>query len=342
MGKQVQTLVVAALAAAVAMPAAAEGPQTGAPLPCSLTPLQIRPGDCAWGAPLQLGLQWALPKVCRVALPASAGKPAQVMLRHGVELVGTGRNLYLPATTWTQGVDAPLPAPGEWLPGEPPLLVLPEGLAVVDARSNRAEWVLQADGALAAVARDGDVIALADRIPAAGKQPALVEFSAVDIGKGVDFGAVVTKDSPVLELGLVRTGQALTMQAVLETLKGRALATMALLDAAGKPTAKDGELPLQASAAPAKVEAKPAVDASVCPQFGSRKLVLPGAPVLVVRSTGIAAERRWSEPTLLPQQTPANCAALAAGAAPQTRFVWMWDASAKSALAAELTCRQAQ
>lgn len=332
------TLPVLALLA-VALPALAQ--DGGAPLPCQLTPLAIKPGDCAWGAPLQSGPQWLLPKVCRVALPASGGKPAQVMIRHGVEVVGTGRNLYLPATPWTQAADAPLPAPGEWLAGEPPLLVLPEGLAVFDLRSNRAEWVLEADGALAAVARDGDVIALADRIAAAGKQPALVEFSAVDIGKGLDFGAVVTKDSPVLDLAVVRTDRALSMHATLETPKGRALAQIALTDATGKQTAKDGQLPLQASAAPAKAESpRHTVSDNICPQFGPRRLVLPASPALVVRSAGVSADRRWSEPTTLPNQTPVHCAALLLGSTPQTRFVWMWGGESKAPLAAELTCRQ--
>lgn len=309
----------------------------GAPLPCKLTPLTIRPGDCTWGAPLQVGVQWLLPKVCRVETPAQGDKPAQFVLRHGIDVVGTNRSIYLPATPWAAGREGALPAPGEWLAGEPPLLVLPAGLAAFDVRGNKAEWVLEADGALVAVARNGDVIGLADRIPAHDKQPAFVEFSAVDVGKGVDFGAVATKDANVTSLSIEQAGQSTKMVALLESPKGSAQATIALTADNGLPAAKDGKLPVQLSAPPAASAAAALTDS--CPQFPQRNLIRPALPAVQASAAGVQVQRSWAVPTSLPAQTPQHCAALAVGASPSARFVWMWDAAKKTPLAAELTCR---
>jgi hypothetical protein len=313
----------------------------GAPVPCKLTATSLKPGDCVWGAPLQVMDQWLVPRTCRVSLPAEAGKPAKVMLRQGIEVAGTGRTIYLPAT------DAPasgLPAPGQWLAGEPPLLVFPSGLAAIDVRRGQGEWVLQADGQLAAVARSGDVIALADRIAAVGKQPAVVEFSAVDIGKGIDFGAAVTKDAPVVGLEVSTTNDGLKLLATLQTPKGLALATMALADASGKPQNKDGQLPLSVGPAPppsAPATSQPA--GTTCPTLDAAKLrlILPATVPIQVADKQLVVAGTIRGPSPAGTQAPINCGAVIVGATAGDSFVWIVDPQSQAILPRLQQCKSA-
>ncbi len=122
-----------------------------APVPAS-APMAALPG-CVHGAPVRQGDLILVPRVCHLVVSGASVDRRSVDVRHGDTGARVGAVSLPPA---------PLPpeqfVPGAVLPGDPPLLVYPTGIAAIDPRANRAEVSFDAEGKLVGVARLGDLL----------------------------------------------------------------------------------------------------------------------------------------------------------------------------------------
>ena len=206
---------------------------------------------------------------CRFAEPVAAlsgGAPAntqlvakvclhksgdQRLIRHSVELraAQTGARLQqasLPATPTT--TDA-LPAPALVLPGSPPLLVLPHGIAAADLRLGSAELVFEAQGKLLGAARDGDLLALVEALALGdrGGAPQL-EWTVLDLEAGQVIGQAVLAGAAVDSVVLRRDKSGVYTELRLMGPKKSLIVRAAILGSDGKSVVRNGQLTLQINA----------------------------------------------------------------------------------------------
>jgi hypothetical protein len=176
----------------------------------------------------------------------------QRLIRHSVELraAQTGARLQqasLPATPTT--TDA-LPAPALVLPGSPPLLVLPHGIAAADLRLGSAELVFEAQGKLLGAARDGDLLTLVEEAPAGddrGGAPQL-EWTVLDLEAGQVIGQAVLAGAAVDSVVLRRDKSGVYTELRLRGPKKSLILRAGILGPDGKSLVKNGQLAVQVSA----------------------------------------------------------------------------------------------
>lgn len=179
----------------------------------------------------------------------------QRLIRHSVELRSTqsGARLQqasLPATPTT--TDA-LPAPALVLPGSPPLMVLPHGIAAADLRLGSAELVFEAQGQLLGAARDGDLLALVEALPLGDRGgPPQLEWTVLDLEAGQVIGQAVLAGAAVDSVVLRRDKSGVYTQLRLRSPKKSLVVRADILGPDGKSLVKNGQLAVQISA-PAEV-----------------------------------------------------------------------------------------
>lgn len=175
----------------------------------------------------------------------------QRLIRHSVELRSTqsGARLQqasLPATPTT--TDA-LPAPALVLPGSPPLLVLPHGIAAADLRLGSAELVFEAQGQLLGAARDGDLLALVEALPLGDRGgPPQLEWTVLDLEAGQVIGQAVVAGAAVENLALRREKSGVYTELCLRGPKKSLVVRADILGPDGKSLVKNGQLAVQISA----------------------------------------------------------------------------------------------
>lgn len=293
--------------------------------------------SCRYGPPVIAGENVLIPKVCIHA--SAAGK----VLRHSVE----ARNLAsgarqnqaaLPAQPTT--TDA-LPPPGTVLPGAQTLLVIPHGIAACDFQRGSAELVYESEGGLAGAARNGDILALVESLPAEGKgKPARLEWTVLDLDAGGVLGQVLLAGSSIQGLALQRSGAALT--AVLwQAAGGRHQEVRAgVYSENGQLLAKDGDLPLRILAvADPEHSASPWPAAGFCPAAVGDRGALAGRPALAIG--GSAGQPQGAGATADPRRVsrlqwtgPQQCLGAAVQAGSMRGVAWLKTASGGAELRA--------
>jgi len=267
----------------VAMPSGAHAEAT-APLPAPVTcvfaataALTLTPG-CDYGVPVRSGAHLIVPRVCRLAVE---GKHYD---RHGVDVRdgATGARIgqaALPPVLVAPG--RPMPRVGALLGGAYPLLVHHTGIAVIDAKAGRAEAVFEAPAGLVAVARRGEILAVAEVVPAEKGAPAGLEWTVLDFGAGELLGQLQLEGTALTGLGL-RGGAGTPLEAVLEReQQGRPIEWVAeIRNSSGTLVPKDGKLMAKSRPAPARAAAEAAT--AGCPVAPIASSVLLASPVLIV------------------------------------------------------------
>jgi hypothetical protein len=154
------------------------------PSPVTSVVLSPLPG-CVYGLPVAHGELWLVPRACRLQLDGRWLDRQTVEVRRGSTRVTQASLPPMPASADpAQG----LPPPGEVLPGSTPLWVLPHGIAAVDTRQGRAEWMFEAPGSLLAVARHGDLLALAESATPDNANTSRLQLTVLDLEAGDVIG----------------------------------------------------------------------------------------------------------------------------------------------------------
>ncbi len=274
---------------------------------------------CDYGAPVRSGTSLLVPKVCRIAM---GGKNVD---RHTVEVRNsTGAKLgqaSLPPTP----ADTNWPQPGFVLAGTPPLLVVPAGIAGLELRTGTAEFVYEPQGTLIAVTRQGDLLALAERVQApiqpgqnkavlAKNQPnqGAVEWTVLDLDAGTIVGQQHLAGPELEGLGWQQTAQGQVEAVLVRTAQGKRLEIAAVVvDAAGKVIiSKDGTLDAKvrpAGSAGTAVSSGP----DQCVALTTGQGAVLGSPGVVL-SQEPSRNRMAQGQKLLPWQGPLRCEAVMA------------------------------
>ncbi len=208
-----------------------------APAP-GTSPMSALPG-CIHGAPVRQGDLILVPRVCQVTVNGAPVARRTVDVRNGDTGARVGQVSLPPGT---------LPAdqftPGAVLPGEPPLLVYPTGIAAIDPRANRAEVSFEAQGKLVGVARSGDLLLVVEA-QAADKQfgNGSLQLTVIDQEAGDVVGDLQLAGTALDALTLrPTTGQGVEL-ALMRQEKGKPAELVApLRDASGKSVVKNGAL----------------------------------------------------------------------------------------------------
>lgn len=207
--------------------------------------------NCRLGEPLAAGNIGAPANTQLLAKVCLHKSGDQRLIRHSVELRSTqsGARLQqasLPATPTT--TDA-LPAPALVLPGSPPLLVLPHGIAAADLRLGSAELVFEAQGQLLGAARDGDLLALVEALPLGDRGgPPQLEWTVLDLEAGQVIGQAVVAGAAVENLALRREKSGVYTELRLRGPKKSLVVRADVLGPDGKSLVKNGQLAVQISA----------------------------------------------------------------------------------------------
>ena len=210
---------------------------------------------CSYGLAVVVDDLVLIPKSCRHEL---AGKPVD---RQAVEVraLATGARIgqaSLPAgpARGTQPPDA-----GQLLPGDPPLLVLPQGIAALDARKGAADLVFEPQGRLLGAARLGGLLALAEALPPGKDGKAAIEWTVIDLDAGGVVGQALIAGTAVRDLALLRDATGVRAAIGLGQDATAVELQAQLFDAGGKSALKDGQLvPRKVGAAKAAPTALPA------------------------------------------------------------------------------------
>lgn len=207
--------------------------------------------NCRFGEPVAAvhsGTPANTQLVSKVCLHRSG---TQRLIRHSMEVRSpqTGARLQqasLPATPTT--TDA-LPAPALVLPGSPPLLVLPHGIAAADLRLGSAELVFEAQGQLLGAARDGDLLALVEALATGdrGGAPQL-EWTVLDLEAGQVVGQALLAAAPVESVALRRDKVSVYTELRLRGPRKSLIVRAAILGPDGKSLVRNGQLEVQSGA----------------------------------------------------------------------------------------------
>jgi len=257
--------------------------------------------SCHYGLPVIADDLVLLPKVCR-------HDPAHKSFdRHAVEVRALATGARVGQASLAAG-DARGPAPppaGQVLPGDPPLLVLPSGIAAIDARKGTADVVFEAQGRLLAAARSGGLLALAEALPASHGAKAAIEWTVLDLDGGAVVGQALVAGTAVRDLALVRDKEGVRSAIGLGDDPTGVDLVATIADAAGQSTVKEGQL------TPRKVAralATAAAQGAGCPVFAHPDRVLVDRPSARIEARTVAVGQSgrletWRSP-------PAQCLAI--------------------------------
>lgn len=256
---------------------------------------------CNYGLPVVAGDLVLLPKACR-------HEPAHKSVdRHSVEVraLATGARIAQASLPPTDAVRPLPPAAGQILPGDPPLLVLPGGIAAIDPRKGGAELVFEPQGRVLAAARLGAILALAEALPPSKEGKVAIEWTVLDLDAAAVLGQALVAGGTVRDLALTQDKEGLrTAIGLGDDATGVDLVAQ-VADAAGKPASKDGQL------VPKKVarsKAAPAAASGGCPVFPTPDRAIVDRPA--VRLEGGAAVVGAAQQYEAWRSPPAQCVAI--------------------------------
>lgn len=208
-----------------------------APVPAT-SPMAAMPG-CIHGVPVRQGDLILVPRVCQLTVNGAQVARRTVDVRNGETGARMGA-VSLPPVA----IAADQFVPGAILPGEPPLLAYPTGIAAIDARASRAEVSFEAQGRLIGVARHADLLLVAE-LQAPDKQFVVgsIQLTVIDQEAGDVLGDLQLAGTALDGLTL-RPTQGKGVELALTRLeKAKPVELVASLkDAAGKSTVKQGVL----------------------------------------------------------------------------------------------------
>ena len=187
---------------------------------------------CNYGAPVRVGDLVLVPRACR--LPLKSGP----LLRHTVELLAadTGKRVGQVSTPPTPTKSADKPAAGALIAGPYPIYVWSGGIAAVDVRGRRLQVVFEPTGALAGVARHGELLAVVDALKPSLQYPkGSLEWTIIDFGAGAVRGQRTLGKGSVEDLGFTVRNKQLNAWLVVRGKGAAARVTAPLTTAAGKP-----------------------------------------------------------------------------------------------------------
>lgn len=207
--------------------------------------------NCRFGEPIAALTSGTPANTQLVAKVCLHKRGDQRLIRHSVELraAQTGARLQQASLPATATIADALPAPALVLPGSPPLLVLPRGIAAADLRLGSAELVFEAQGQLLGAVRDGDLLALVEALPLGdrGGAPQL-EWTVLDLEAGQVIGQAVLAGVAVDSVVLRRDKSGVYTELCLRGPKKSLIVRAAILGPDGKSLVKNGQLAVQVSA----------------------------------------------------------------------------------------------
>ncbi len=217
-------------------------PNPARALECALVPgsapMAALPG-CVHGAPVRQGDLVLVPRVCHLTVNGAQVERRTVDIRHGDTGARVSQVSLPPGTLPPEQF-----VPGAVLPGEPPLLVYPTGIAAIDARAGHAEVSFEAQGKLVGVARLGDLLLVVeaqapDKVFANGS----LALTVIDQEAGEVLGDLQLAGTALDALALRPTQGKGAELALQRQEKGKPVELVApLRDAAGKSVVKKGAL----------------------------------------------------------------------------------------------------
>lgn len=232
--------------------------------------------NCVYGLPALADELVLIPKSCRHDL---GGKAVD---RHSVEVraLSTGARIAQASLPPTPATAAQPPSPGEVLVGTPALLVLANGIASIDARKGDADMAFEAQGQLLGAARLGDLLAIAEALPAPKGAKPTIEWTILDLEAGGIVGQAVVAGNSISAIALRRSATGVVAAVHLGHDATAVQLVADVLDGANKSALKNGNL------VPRRVVLSPAlspVDAGGCPVFGGAVAVVVGRPAAVIQ-----------------------------------------------------------
>ncbi|MEY3015418.1 MAG: hypothetical protein RIT45_4153 [Pseudomonadota bacterium] len=159
--------------------------------------LPARP-RCEHGLPVVVGQLLLLPRACRLPLDKAE------VDRHTVEFrdARTGRKLGQASLPPGPPVGT-APRVGGILGGPYPVYVFGGGVASVDATARKLELVLQAEGRIAGFARSGEILAVAEALPADKHfGGGSISWTVLDFGAGIELGSLRVAGTELVGLGV--------------------------------------------------------------------------------------------------------------------------------------------
>ncbi len=213
-----------------------------APAPKS-SPMAALPG-CVHGAPVRQGDLILVPRVCRLSVEGT-GVPKHEVERRTVDVRNGETGARVAAVSLPMGpIAADQFVPGTVLPGEPPLLVYPTGIAAIDPRANRAEVSFEAQGKLVGAARLGDLLLVVEaQAPDKTFGNGSLALTVIDQEAGEVLGDLQVAGMALDALALRGTTGKGAELALVRQEKGKSVELVApLRDAAGKSLVKKGAL----------------------------------------------------------------------------------------------------
>jgi hypothetical protein len=287
------------------------------PVPAS-APMAALPG-CVHGAPVRQGELILVPRVCHLTVNGVAVERRTVDVRNGETGARVGASSLPPGT---------LPpaqfVPGAILPGDPPLLVFPAGIAAIDARANRVEVSFEPQGKLVGVARHGDLLFVVES-QAPDKQfvNGSLALTVIDQDAGELIGELQVAGTALDALVLRPTQGKGVELALARQEKGKPIEIVAQLrDAAGKSVVKHGVL--AAKLVPVLAGTQPTAPASGCALLPTVASALVDRPIVAVIDNKIDRNpaNDWSHVTTDSANLCAVVGALGAAGNERTGMAW--------------------
>ena len=294
--------------------------------------LSVAAKGCRYGLAV-LHEDWVLlPKSCRHDLQ---GKPVD---RQSVEIRAwaTGARVGQASLAPTSGTAAEPPSPGQVLPGTPPLLVLPTGIASIDCRLGSAEFVFEPQGLLLGAARTRDWLALVELLPVAQAPAAAkngqatkkdappakptLEWTVIDLEGGAVAGQALIAGASIRAISVHKQAGGVVVGLGLGTGATAVDVEAAVTDATGKQVSKDGQLLVKLLA---KATAPPAPAGAAEPVRGCASYAAPAAVLAAVLPVEVRSDRELLAPPAAGRLGPANCLALRAPDARGRGVAWL-------------------
>ena len=292
------------------------------------TPAMTTTPGCLHGAPARSGDLLLVPRICRTTLQGKTFDRHTVDIRNGATGARVGQ-ASLPPIEPKPG--APLGEVGQVLGGALPLLVYAGGIGAIDAKASRIELVFESETGLNAVARAGEVLALAEKMAPDKQFPkGGVEWTVLDYGSGEILGQLQLAGPPAEAVELRATSGAGMEATLYRSAGGKRMALVAQVrDAAGKATG---------AAMKAKVTEVPVV--SRVPMVAGCAL-LAAADAVRADVAGLAVSEEAARNVAAPAPSgrakvadPAACVAILQPDARGETFGWFTAAKGKAELRA--------
>jgi len=286
----------AVLAALTASSGHAATPPSAPPPGCAAAggPIVASLRGCAYGLPVTAGELLFVARSCRHEV---AGKAVD---RHTVEVraVATGARVGQASLSPQPARGADPVDPGVVVGGQPPLLITPAGLAAIDPRRGTADVVFEPSGDLLGAARDGDLVAIAERLPGDKAGRRAIEWTVLDLERGAILGAALLADATVTDMRVARAGRGATAALTLGSGPTATVAEAVVVDANGELAAKDGVLAIKTRAVGPTSRSPAPADA--CPYFEvADRAVVGRVPTIRAAAAAlgdVSAARAWRSP----------------------------------------------